>query len=100
MVVNQQKNVIQHYFKNIYLYLAQNKLPSSKVAVRQVETQVERYLLLDSLLSRIQNLPDELKPVLCIPESCVDYILDLYANSHQGFLEVFLKIKQKFFVPN
>ena len=28
-----------HYFKNIYLYWAQNKLPSSRVAVRQVETQ-------------------------------------------------------------
>ena len=25
------------YFKDIYLYLAQNKLPSSKVAIRKVE---------------------------------------------------------------
>ena len=66
------------YFKNTYLYLAQNKLPSSKIAARQVETQAERYLLLDSLLFRIQNVHDEQKPMLCILESCVDHILDLY----------------------
>ena len=29
------------YFKVIYLYLAQNKLPSSKAAIRKVETLVE-----------------------------------------------------------
>ena len=27
------------YFKNIYLYLAQNKLPTFKAAVRQVKTE-------------------------------------------------------------
>ena len=29
------------YFKDIYLYLAQNKLPSSKTVIRKVETQAE-----------------------------------------------------------
>ena len=29
------------YFKDIYLYLAQNKLPSSKAAIRKVETLAE-----------------------------------------------------------
>ena len=29
------------YFKNIHLYLAQNKLLSSKAAMQQVETQAE-----------------------------------------------------------
>ena len=38
------------YFKNIYLYIAQNKLLSPEVAVRQVDTQTNKYLLLDSLL--------------------------------------------------
>ena len=37
------------YFKNIYLYLAQNKLPSYKTAIRQVEAMAEKYLLLDPL---------------------------------------------------
>ena len=55
-----------------------------KVAVRQVETQTERYLLLDSLLFGIHNFHDEQQPILCIPESCVDHILDLYHNSLFG----------------
>ena len=38
------------YFKDIYLYLAQNKLPSSKAVIRKVEALVEKYILLDSLL--------------------------------------------------
>ena len=41
------------YFKEIYLYLAQNKLPSSKAAIRKVETLSEQYILLDSLLFKI-----------------------------------------------
>ena len=33
------------YFKDIYLYMAQNKLPSSKAALRVVETLAEQYIL-------------------------------------------------------
>ena len=29
------------YFKDIYLYLSQNKLPSSKIAIRKIENLVE-----------------------------------------------------------
>ena len=50
--------LISLYFKNVYLYLAQNKLPSSKDATQQIETQAERYVLLDSLLFRMQNFHD------------------------------------------
>ena len=38
------------YFKDIYLYLSQNKLPSSKVAIKREEALAEKYILLDSLL--------------------------------------------------
>ena len=72
------------YFKNIYLYLVQNKLPFSKAAIMQVEIQAERYLLLNSLLFRIEIFHDEQNPVRCIPESCVDSILDLYYYSLFG----------------
>ena len=41
------------YFKDIYLYIAQNKLPASKATIRKVETLAEQYILLDSLLFRI-----------------------------------------------
>ena len=34
------------YFKDLYLYLAQNRLASSKVAIRKVETLAEKYILL------------------------------------------------------
>ena len=37
------------HFKDIYLYLSQNKLPTSKTAIRKVETLAERDILLDSL---------------------------------------------------
>ena len=33
------------YFKDIYLYLAQNRLPTSKATIRKVETLVEKYIL-------------------------------------------------------
>ena len=32
------------YFKDLYLYLSQNKLPFSKVAIRKSETSVEKYV--------------------------------------------------------
>ena len=41
------------YFKELYLYLLQNTLPSSKSAIRKLETLSEKYVLLDSLLFRI-----------------------------------------------
>ena len=41
------------HFKYIYQYLSQNKLPTSKTAIRKVETLAERYILLDSLLFKI-----------------------------------------------
>ena len=37
------------YFKDLYFYLSQNKLPSSKPAIRKIETLAERYIMLDSL---------------------------------------------------
>ena len=50
------------YFKEIYQYLSQNKLPHSKMAIKKLETLSERYILLDSLLFRI--FPDKETAVL------------------------------------
>ena len=41
------------YFKDLYQYLLQNRLPSSKLAIKKLETLSEKYVLLDSLLFRI-----------------------------------------------
>ena len=39
--------LISPYFKDLYLYLAQNKLPSTKTAICKVKTLAEKYILLD-----------------------------------------------------
>ena len=55
------------YFKDLYLYLSQNKLPSSKPAIRKIETLAEKYVLLDSLLFRISS--EKETAVLAVPET-------------------------------
>ena len=91
------------YFKEIYLYLAHNKLPSSKVGIRKVEALVEKYILLDSLLFKISMTPDKEMAVLAIPETCVNIIIVLYHSSlfagHQGVIKTYLTISNKFFIP-
>ena len=52
------------YFKDIYLYLTQNKLPSSKAMIQKIEALAERYILLDSLLLNISTTP---KRQWCLP---------------------------------
>ena len=51
--------LISPYFKDLYLYLAQNKLPSRKTAIQKVETLTERYILLHSLLFKIVTIPEK-----------------------------------------
>ena len=90
------------YFKDLYLYLLQNKLPSSKPAIRKLETLAEKYVLLDSLLFRISTEKETV--VLAIPEICVDKIITLYHKSlfagHLGVIKTYLTISDKFFIPN
>ena len=90
------------YFKDLYLYLSQNKLPSSKSSIRKLETLAEKYVLLDSLLFRISS--EKETTVLAIPETCTDKIITLYHTSlfagHQEVIKTYLTISDKFFVPN
>ena len=90
------------HFKDIYLYLSQNKLPSSKAAIGKVETLAERYILLDSLLFKIT--PEKESAVLVVPKTCADKIITLYYSSlfagHQGVIKTYLTIINKFFIPN
>ena len=66
------------YFKDLYLYLTQNKLPSSKSAIHKVEVLAERYILLDSLLFKLNTSPKKEKALLAIPEISADQIITLY----------------------
>ena len=91
------------HFKDIYLYLYHNILPSSKVGMRKVEALAEKYILLDSLLFKITVMPDKETAVLEIPELCTDNIIALYHSSlfagHQGVIKTYLTINDKFLYP-
>ena len=45
--------------ENLYLYLAQNKLPSTKTPIHTVEALAEKYILLHSLLFKLVNTPNK-----------------------------------------
>ena len=89
------------YFKDLYQYLSQNKLPHSKLAIKKLEALSEKYILLDSLLFRIN--PEKETAVLAIPEECVDKIITLYHKclfaGHQGVIKMYLTISYKFLFP-
>ena len=90
------------YFNDLYLYLTQNKLPCSKNAICKVKTLAERYIILNSLLFKL-NLDKE-KALLAIPEVCEDQIITLYNSSlfagHQGVMKTYLTMVNKFFIPD
>ena len=96
--------LVSPYFKDIYLYLAQNKLPSTKTAIQKVETLAEKYILLDSLVFTIVTTPKKETASLAFPEICADKIITLYQSSlfarHQGVIKTYLTINDKFFIPN
>ena len=80
------------FFKDLYVYLAHNKLPSKKNIIPKVLTQSQNYVLLDQLLFKLIMVPDKEKALLAIPESCTDKIISLYHNSlfpgHQGEIDI------------
>ena len=90
------------YLKDLYLYLSQNKLPSSKSAIKRMEALAEKYILLDSLLFKIT--PEKEMAVLAVSETCVDKIITLYHSSlfagPQGVVKTYLTISDKFLIPN
>ena len=96
--------MVSPYFKDIYLYLAQNKLPSTKTAIQKVETLAEIYILIDSLLFKIVSTPEKETALLALPEICTDKIITPYHSSlfagYQGVTKIYLTMNDKFFIPN
>ena len=92
------------YFKDLYLFLSQNKLPSKRAAVKKVETLAESFVFLDSLIFKLVTTPDKEAAVLVIPKIGIDKIIALYHTNlfagHQGVVKTYLTIKNKFFIPN
>ena len=91
------------YFKDLYLYLAQNKLSSKKSTICKVENLAERFILLDSLLFKLVTTPHKETVLLAVPEMCADKIITLYHTSlfvgHQDVVKTYLTISDKFFIP-
>ena len=96
------------YFKDLYLYLAQNKLPGKKSAICKVEKSAickvealaEKFIHLDSLLFKLVTTPDKETVLLAIPEIVTDKIITLYHSGlftgHQGVIKTYLTIGDKF----
>ena len=91
------------YFKDLYLYLAWNKLPSKKDAIHKVENLAERFILLDSLLFELVTTQERESALLAVVGICTDKIVTLYHTSifvgHQGMIKTYLTISDKFFIP-
>ena len=100
----QARYLTSPYFKDLYLFLSQNKLPSKRSAIKKVETLAESFVLLDSLIFKLVTTPDKETAVPAIPEICVDKIIALYHTSlfagHQGVVKTYLTMKDKFFILN
>ena len=91
------------YFKDLYLYLAQNKLSNKKNAICKVENLAEEFIMLDSLFFKLIKTPEREMALLAVPEICADKIITLYHTSlfagHQGVVKTYLTINDRFFIP-
>ena len=65
------------YFKDLYLYLTQNKLPSSKSMICKVEVLAKRYMIINSLLFKLVTVSEKATALLAIQEMCADKIITL-----------------------
>ena len=64
------------HFRDIFIYLLQNKLPGNRKAAKQIGDLANHYMLLDRLLFRVTRVGGgEFKTQLCIPTSKVDMLL-------------------------
>ena len=92
------------YFKDLYLFLSQNKLPSKRPSIKKVEILAKSFVLLDSLIFKLVTTLDKDAAVLAVPEICLDKIIALYHTSllagHQGVVKTYLTMKDKFFILN
>ena len=93
------------HFRDIYLYLLQNRMPLGKGAAKRLDQNARNYLTLDGLLFKIlENGEGNLDAVLCIPTSKVHILLNAYHSSilggHTGITKCYHSISQRFYCPN
>ena len=93
------------HFRDIYLYLLQNRMPLGKGAVKRLDQNARNYLILDGLLFKILNDGEgNLDTVLCIPTSKVHVLLNAYHSNllggHTGITKCYHTISQRFYCTN
>ena len=91
-------------FKDIYEYLRYNKLPSNPRKAHQTQINANNHFLLGTLLFKLTpNKLGVMNPVLCVPPSKMDLILDHYHSSllggHQGMNKTLMTLQERFFCP-
>ena len=91
-------------FKDVYEYLRYNKLPSNPRKANQTQINANNHFFLGTLLFKIiPNKVGEMNPVLCVPPSKMDMVLDHYHSSllggHQGMNKTLMTLQERFFCP-
>ena len=89
------------HFRDIYLYLLQNRMPLGKDAAKRLDQNARNYLILDGLLFKIQDDGEgNLDTVLCISTSKVHILLYAYHSSllggHTEITKCYHTISQRF----
>ena len=94
------------HFRDIYLYLLQNKALKSARKRGQIISMSQDYMLLDNLLFKItkDHITKEVKPLLCIPTSKVELLLHYFQSSmmggHMGITKTYMTLGQCFHCPH
>ena len=83
------------YFKDIYQYLAQNRLLSKKAVIKKVEILAEKYILLDSLLFKLITIPGK-ETALLADKIIILYHSNLFAG-HQGVIKLISPLVTDFY---
>ena len=94
------------HFKDIYMAVGMNKLPSKARTARKLESDLMNavYMIHGGLLYRyIRNSTGDSEPVLCVPASKIDIFLELFHSSilggHMGMSKCVLTPTTKILLP-
>ena len=95
------------HFRDIYLALSMNKMPSKARTAKKLESDLLHavYMIHGGLLYRyMKTTTGDSEPVLCVPTSKIDIFLALFHSSilggHMGMSKSVLTLQQKFYCPN
>ena len=91
------------HFRDIYLSVSMNKMPSKARSARKLESDLMNavYMIHGGLLYRyMKNNTGDFDPVLCVPASKIDIFLELFHSSiiggHMGMSKSVLTLQQNF----